>query len=336
MKMKNLILTAIAALSVLCGCAKSTQPGLNDNDKRYLDAWIAQNHPELADKKIFPGFYIMNDVPGEGELIGDAANSPYFRANYRVTDLNGNITSSTYESDAYKLRVHNNVNYYGPFVFERADNALYAGLDYAITDMKVGGTREVLVPGWLLTNERFGSEEEYLNSVSGTTAIYSLEITERIPDIRTWEMDSLNRFMTRNYPSAVMDSAGFFRKTLKEPAGSFSNDTTFYINYIGRRLDGVVFDTNIADTAKVHGLYSAFSSYSPVLINWKKKYDEITMTSDKTEVIPGFSYLLSKMGPYEKAIGMFISSYGYSSTGSGLAIPAYSPLMFEVEVVDNE
>lgn len=333
---KNIIFT-IAALTLICSCAKDPQSGQNDIEKRYLDAWIEKNHPGIAGKSIFPGFYILNDIPGSGDLIGDEQTTPNFRANYRVTDLKGNITSSSYVEDAYKLRTYSKSNFYGPDVFVRADNALYAGIEYAIRDMKVGGVREFLIPGWLMTNNRYDSENEYLENVSGTSSIFTLNIVQRIHDIEQWELDSLSRFENRNYPDAVMDSTGFYRKTLKEPSGgSFSNDTTFYVNYVGRRLDGVVFDTNIADTAKVYGLYSASATYAPTLINWTKEYSNITMTSSKTSVIKGFSYLLGKMRPYEKAVGMFISSYGYSSSGSGRTIPAYSPLLFEVEIVDNE
>lgn len=335
--MKKTAILTIYALLLLCGCAKIKSEGVNDAEKRYLDAWIEVNHPDLAAKKVYPGFYIMEDVPGTGEAISIPTVTPYVRTHFRMLDLEGNILSSTYIEDAYRTRSYDPTAYYGPAVMERSDNAMYAGIDYAIEDMKVGGKRTVLIPGWLMTQERYDAEQDYIDRISGSTAIYELEITERITDIARWEQDSLSRYIQRNFPSATLDTTGFYRKVVVPPAGGaiFGTDTTIYINYIGRRLDGVVFDTNIADTAKFYGLYDAGTTYSPTQINLKKSFMETTMTSSETSVITGFKYLLGKMGPYEKAIGFFTSDMGYSYTGSGLTIPAYSPLRFDIEVVDK-
>ena len=38
--------------------------------------------------------------------------------------------------------------------------------------------------------------------------------------------------------------------------------------------------------------------------------------------------------PGQKAVAIFTSSQGYSTTGSGNTIPAWSPLLFELELVD--
>ncbi len=51
---------------------------------------------------------------------------------------------------------------------------------------------------------------------------------------------------------------------------AFATDSTVYINYIGRRLDGQVFDTNIRDTAKRYDIFSSSSKYEPVAVTWNK------------------------------------------------------------------
>ena len=77
--------------------------------------------------------------------------------------------------------------------------------------------------------------------------------------------------------------------------------------------------------------------YTPMAIQWADSYSELIMgTSDSTpNMITGFAMTLWRMHPFGKAIGIFYSNYGYGYSGSGNTIPAYSPLMFEIEVVEN-
>jgi len=335
--MKKIYIIAFISILLLCSCARSVQSGVNDASKRYFDAWLQKNYPNLVGQQHFPGFYVIEETEGTGASLLLYELIPYVRADYRIIDLDGNISYSSYEQDAYKLRTHTDVAYYGPTIFDRTDDALFAGIEYSIREMKVGGKRTIIVPGWLATNDRYETEDEYIKNVSGSDAIYTIDIKDGITDITQWEQDSVSRYVSSKYPYSVSDTAGFHKVTLKEPVMKFENDTTIYINYIGRRLDGKVFDTNIADTAKFYGLWSSSGTYEPTLINWKKEdYTEITMTSSESSVITGFALLLSKMGDKEKAKGIFTSAYGYSYSGSGDYIPAYCPLEFEVEIVEQE
>lgn len=335
--MKKISIVAFISILLLSSCARAVQSGVNDASKRYFDAWLLKNHPDLVGQQHFPGFYVIEETVGTGLPISLPELTPYVRAYYRITDLDGNISSSSYEQDAYKLRTHTDIGYYGPAILAREDDGLYAGLEYAVREMNVGGKRTVIIPGWLISNDRYDTEAEYIKNVSGTDGIYTIEITDGIYDITQWEQDSVSRYVSKHYPKSVSDTIGFHKVTLKEPEAEFENDTTFYINYIGRRLDGKVFDTNIADTAKFYGLWSSSGTYEPTLINWSKDEEtEITMTSSESSVITGFALLLRKMGDKEKAKGIFTSAYGYSYSGSGDYIPAYCPLEFEVEIVEQE
>ena len=129
-------------------------------------------------------------------------------------------------------------------------------------------------------------------------------------------------------------STGFYYKQLREPDDSIaSNDTTLYVNYIGRLLNGQVFDTNIADTAKMYNIYSSAKTYAPSEINWNE--DPASVTLEGSSVISGWAKALSMMNDHEKGVAMFYSSLGYSYSGSGNSIPPYAPLIFEIELVDN-
>ena len=65
----------------------------------------------------------------------------------------------------------------------------------------------------------------------------------------------------------------------------------------------------------------------------KMAYKDITL--DSSNVIEGFAYALSLMHPHEKGMTLFYSGVGYKESGSGDAIPGFSPLRFDIEIVDK-
>lgn len=346
--MKKTIISAILAAVLCCGCAHSVKTGASDAAKRYIDAWVQvqkQLHPEYEWKKTSLGSWILQDVPGKGDVVGEFGDSLYFRVNYTVYDLNGDITSTTSRIISQHLGDFKETYYYGPVVWYA--NGLYAGLEEVLRDMNDGSRRRILIPSWLMTYDRYDTEQEYMDNAEDKTAsIYDLELVEHFQYIQQWSADSVGRYLAANYPSkftsnphaATADSSGafgFWYIQEKAPADTVTlKDTTVYINYIGRLLNGQVFDTTIRDTAIFYGL-SRDKTYEPVSITYGDAWSDITMGSAGTSVIPGFARTLSKMKKYEKGTGVFIPSLGYGYRGSGNTIPAYAPLRFDIEIVDN-
>ena len=332
--MKKCILFAALAAALLSSCARAPQPGLNDASKAYLEAWVKVHYP---DAKTTPmGAYILDETPGTGEPLGDVAHSPFVRVNYTVRSLDGTISATNSEVLAKQLGTYKDVNFYGPKFWTRPGYGVRAGVEEALSTMNIGGSKTVLIPGWLLSKDPYGTAEEYFKKAQGTEAIYTIEPVERITDIAKWEVDSLCSFMRHNYPSvALTDSLknGFYYVRTSAPSDTtgFRKDTTIYINYIGRLLNGTVFDTSIADTAKFYGIYEAKREYGPQKVDAKEDYTSTTMGGEK--IIDGFAYTIYQMHSFEKGTGIFCSEYGYKLSGSGESIPPYSPLRFDIEVV---
>ena len=90
------IAAAIAAVS----CAKTEATGPNDAYKRYFDAWMQVNHPEAKPTGI--GIYIMEEQLGKGETVGEEG---FVLVDYRITDLEGNISSYTDALTAQQLGI---------------------------------------------------------------------------------------------------------------------------------------------------------------------------------------------------------------------------------------
>ena len=344
--MKRTILYLGLAALLAVACAKDPVEGKNDDAKLYFDSWMQVHHPGAARTPLGAG--IISESSGTGAAAGSAEANPFIRVRYTIRDLAGAIQSTSEELTARQLGTYEEENYYGPATWVRSNNGLLPGVEESISQMSCGGKRTVVIPGWLLGGtDRYKSAQEYLDNVTGTPMIYELELDEVISDIGKWETDSIGRYVARNFPGkSVQDSLkyGFYYFRTGQPSSeeSFKKDTTIYVNYIGRRLDGTVFDTNVKDTAKFYGLYSASRNYGPAAIKWygdDQTYTDIKMTayqsSSSSSVIDGFSYALDKMHPYEKGTAVFYSTMGYKSTGSGSTIPGYSPLRFDFEIVDK-
>jgi FKBP-type peptidyl-prolyl cis-trans isomerase 2 len=352
-----LIITYIAAAIAAVGCAKTETIGPNDAYKRYFDAWMHVNHPDVKASGL--GIYIIEDSQGSGAKVGEKG---YVLMDYRQTDLEGNISSYTDVLTAQQLGEYSKTTYYGPKFLTTTKTTLPAGLQNAVIGQPAGTSRKVVIPSWLMSYKAYESEEDYLNpplkkneeydASSFSNTIYEFTIVDYTEDIEQWQIDSIGRFFDNRkvqidskpaadvfagMTAADSTSRGFYYKQLKAPKDTvtFTKDTTVYINYVGKLLNGLVFDTNIERVAKDNNLYSATATYKPMQINWGEKYSDITMGSNKSSMIGGFAQTLWRMKAMEKGVGVFYSNLGYGYSGSGSGIPAYAPLIFEIELVEK-
>ncbi len=94
------------------------------------------------------------------------------------------------------------------------------------------------------------------------------------------------------------------------------------MNYVGRLLDGTVFDTNSEKIAKENNMHSGGRTYAP-----------FEFTVGKGEVIPGWDEALPMMKVGGKATFIIPSSIAYGEMNQG-PIKPFSTLVFEVELLD--
>lgn len=338
-------LTYIVAAALLAGCAKAAPEGANIANKRYIDAWMQLNHPGVkatwngADDK--NGIFIIESEEGSG---AEVKKDGYAIVTYTATDLEGNITSYTGKETAKQLLVYDTTTYYGPQVWMTKNETIQAGIQNAIVGMKTGGKRKVVIPSWLMTYSSYPTTEEYVGKKSDySNAIYEIKVEDFADDINKWQIGKMETFMSENYGGAdtfTSDTTGFYYKRISAQSGTadkFDSDTTIYINYTGKLLNGLVFDTTIERTAKDNGLYDASKEYAPLPVAWGEGYSDLTL--DGSSVVTGFAlalWNLRNLGDgdiMDKGVAVFYSSLGYGYSGSGASIPGYSPLVFEIEIV---
>ncbi|MGN1046182.1 MAG: hypothetical protein ACI4QG_03705, partial [Candidatus Cryptobacteroides sp.] len=137
---------AVVLIAMCCSCAKERSSVTNDAAKRYFDAWIHVHHPDAPRTGL--GSYIIEDTKGDGAPVEGAV---FLSVNYTISDLEGNISSTSSEDIAKMLGTHSDATYYGPVYWDAAEGAMMAGVADAIKGMKVNGKRTVVIPGWLQT-----------------------------------------------------------------------------------------------------------------------------------------------------------------------------------------
>ena len=339
--MKNTVkILLLSAAVCLAGCAKTPETNYGELASMQFSAWVSINRQAGWEETPLGGWIIEKADNPAGAELGSVDDYPYMRITYTVTDLDGEVNSTTDMLVAQKTGSYRQSYYYGPQVNHRGPNAIYAGVEEAISYLHVGGRCKVIVPGWLLTHNRYTTRQKYLDNMTESVSplVFDITVVEMIPDIEAWELGVIKSTLGAELAKADSLAEGVYYVQDKEPSDTtaYESGDQVYINYICRRMmDGQGVDTNIADSAKVFGIYNSSSTYGPTLINWASKASEITMTSKSSSVVSGFGAAIFHMHAHEKGRAYMVSGQAYSTNGQGSAIPGYCPLIFEIEFVDK-
>lgn len=353
MKTEYIILGALTLMTA-SACVKEDSSSDAEFQRKYLQLWIDTYHNGVVQNN--DGLYILEDKEGDGitiNLAGTEDVSDYVYADVTIRGLDGSISSTTDEKLAKQLGNYDKKNavYYGPRFYKLGKGNSYAGVDALYSGMKLEGTRTAVIPSWMITTSRYGTQQEYMTNMSSSAAhlIYTVKPYDMVEDPAMVEVDSVRRYVARNYPDAepvtyksdaAVDNTFYFYSDLgaipvNEEGKGVARDSvsTCTLNYTGRLLNGQVFDTTVEKVAKDAGIYDSGKTYTPVSITYSSKWDSISM-SGSSSLIDGFKGALSLMEfQGQKAVAVFTSTHGYGESGSGAKIPGYSPLVFELELV---
>ena len=315
---------------IVSGCAKSIEENADDTEKMLLRAYVEmQAQAGVHYDSTASGLYFL--FP-EGRKAGDMpADTDFLYVNYTMYDLKGNITASQYtrREVAKQLGTFSDSIYYGPKLWGIGRSALISGVEEALQMMKTGEKIRILVPSWLSVVS--SGVRQY-----STTIMLDIELLHIVRDIRQFETDTLRGFSARYYGGLDTLKKDWYYTDLKQgdATDSVANiGDTLYVRYIGYLLDNFVFDTNIADSASYHRIYSSSKAYAALSVIYEEATDaDGNVTSEGAMgVVDGFKYALQRMKPGGEAVTFFSSDYGYQAAGSG-QIPAYAPLRFYIKL----
>ena len=334
---KNIFFIACIA-AALVSCAQSAESDSYAAYNRVMAAWMNVNYPTKVSNTTDSGAYILDEEEGTGKTPTD---SSYVFVHYVRTDLEGNIESTNFEELARQLMQYAHSSYYGSDIWQLGIESVPYGVEEMLLKMKEGGFAKIACP--LAASEiTYTAYNAFSDGSATDNVIYYLYLDKVIEDIDEYQTEQIEAFRDSVYPGLDTISAGFYFKKLVEAEiptlddgtlDTIADATTVYVRYIGRLLNGQVFDTNIQDTAKKYKIYSSDNDYDALEIEFYSDQDDAI---DNNDVVEGFSMAVCRMYYGEVADTFFWSSLGYAESGSGESIPEYSPLRFTIWLNDSE
>lgn len=321
-KLKQALFLLLGA-SLFFACSKDPVVDPDASEKRVFSAHITTVYKDTL-AELPSGAYMMVRKKGEGNVIGD--ESALF-VRYSTLDLKGNYKTSSLEEVAKNVGGYSRANYYGPVLFEMGTYSMIKGFEEAMLGQREGADVRILIPSWAS-----GYDYEGSLATNSSPLVYDVEVVSVIDDYERYEIDTLERFSANYYNGLDSLVEGFYFSSLEDGDGdSVKVGDRISYNYVGRLLNGFVFDTNIEDTARKYSIYNRETTYEPV----SYEVADIGSTNSSGEsVVDGFAKALLNMRSGGKAITFFSSDWGYGAQRQDFGLR--QQLFFYIEVVNED
>jgi FKBP-type peptidyl-prolyl cis-trans isomerase 2 len=321
---KSLLVSLLLAASLAISCAVEPDEDKDIAYDRMMTSWIRVNYPSAKPFGTY-GAYVLEMEKGDGASIGDSA---YVRAFYTKRALDGTIMDTDVEEIAMQLGSYDASYNYAGNTWRMTQGYVPDALEEVLRTMRDGGSTLIALPkssSYHKTSmyDAFSSTEESNNY------IYAIEIDTVVTDIIGYQDKEMRKWFRARYDSEDTISQHQFFKKLEEKTAdtdTIKEGSSINVYYVGRLMDGQVFDTNIEDTAKFYRIWSGAKDYKALSLTFRKSEEESSDSSNG--VVKGFEQAILKMNYGEKAVTLFNSELGYGEAGSNPAIPEYSPLVF--------
>ncbi len=140
---------------------------------------------------------------------------------------------------------------------------------------------------------------------------------------KTSEVKKIKAYVASKSLKPTVSASGLNYVISTQGSGAKANPgDTVLVNYTGMFLSGKVFDTSLAEVAKKSGTFNPQRPYEPLKL-------PVGMNSS----IPGFEEGLMLLSKGAKATLILPSNLAYGEQGNQ-GIPPFSPLIFEIEMVN--
>ena len=287
---------------------KSEEPG-------KIQAYIAKNKVTVAPSD--SGVYVITQNPGTGRSI---QKTDFVKINLTVSSIEGKKIFSTLDRNQ-------------PITFEYGQPFDTKGFDEAIGKMKKGSKATVVVPSKMGFGAKGRKDQTGADIITPySPVVYDIEVL----DLKT---KAENEKAQKEEAAAAKKAAD--EAMAKEPVliqqyvkdNNITAKPTANGLYYVEKVKGKGPVAKAGDKVKVH--------YTGKLLNGKVFDSSLTrqpvqpyeFTLGQGQVIPGWDEGIALMSAGGKATLIIPSKLAYGGQSQGNDIPAYSPLVFDVELV---
>jgi FKBP-type peptidyl-prolyl cis-trans isomerase FkpA len=254
------------------------------------------------------GLYVIEDVKGKGPKPGP---KDYLKVHYSVSTIEGKLYYSSFKNPE-------------PHVMQMDGQFETPGLKEGLSLLNKGSKAHFVLPSKLAFGQGNNSVEPYTPLLYQVELVdimskaqYDKEAAQKVKDAaalaekaKTQEPIVLQKYLADNKITVKPTPTGLYYVELKKGTGVMATKgKKVKVQYEGKLLNGTVFDSS------------------------KKSGKAFEFVLGQNQVIPGWDEGIAKMSVGGKAKLIIPSSLGYGAQANQ-AIPAYSPLVFEVELLD--
>jgi len=280
-----------------------------------IQAYISTNKVTTAPTA--SGIYVIAQNPGSGRAI---VKGDFVKINLIVSSIEGKKIFSTLDQNR-------------PITFEYGKPFDTKGFDEAISLMKKGSKATVVVPSEMGFGEQGKKDMNGQDIITPySPVVYDIEVLDlktkaenekavkdeeaakkkAAAEAVSKEPSLIQQYIKDNKITAKPTASGLYY--IEKVAGKGAKakpGSKVKVHYTGKLLNGKVFDSSLD----------------------RKPVKPFEFTIGQGQVIPGWDEGISLMSAGGKATLLIPSKLGYGAQGMGNDIPAYSPLVFEVELL---
>jgi FKBP-type peptidyl-prolyl cis-trans isomerase FkpA len=313
--LKQLALLAIGSVALLTSCEKSDHPGY-----------------EKAESGLYYKFY-NQDEKGVKPVEGDMVKLSMIYKNDKDSIL----------FDTKDPRVSRG----GDAAIEMplGKSSFKGSFEEAVGMMSVGDSASFLINADSVYNKTFMVKELPPYIAKGSLLTFEVKLVkitakDEVEKMRQKQMAEqaammetkkaeeaqiLEKYLADNKITVKPTESGLYYVETKKGSGPKpSKGDRVKVNYIGRLLDGTIFDTSDKEIAQKANIYDE-----------RRTYEAIDFPVGEGQVIPGWDEGIMMMNKGAKGKFVIPSNIAYGPQGGG-PIPPYSPLEFDVELVSFE
>lgn len=324
------IITLLLAAVLAVSCAVTPQEDEDYSYDRVMKAWMRVNYPNVQPYGS-GGAYVLSLSQGSGPAVTDSA---YVRIHYTKRYLDQSIIETNVEYLAEQLGTWTAASCFDGNIWRVDQGYLPDALEEVIKHMRGGGYALIALP-MSASDHSYTAYDAFSSTSELSNELIEIEIDTVITNIIDYQEKELRNWFREHYNSSSTLEDHLYFKKLETAEDTIPEGNNVNVRYVGRLLNGQVFDTNIEDTAKFYRIWKDGKTYDALSIAYYK--DDEDQFSTSNSVVTGFGKAILSMNYDETAVTAFSSDLGYGESGSNPAIPEYTPLSFwlYIEPKDN-